>query len=166
MAREEVHIGQEIKIIPLWAWIVAPLIFVGMQLFMHLWIPTQHNPPPLAVRIVAGLLAGIALGFYILLIGYVNRDAGRRGMSRTLWTLLVIFIPNGIGFIIYFLLRQPLLQHCPQCQTTIEAGFNFCPKCHFNLNPTCPHCSKPVRAGDMYCPYCGQELDAKAALRT
>jgi hypothetical protein len=31
-------------------------------------------------------------------------------MNSLVWTLLVIFIPNGIGFIIYFLTRQPLLQ--------------------------------------------------------
>ena len=162
MTREEIRIGKEIKLIPTWAWILAPAVFLCMQWVFHVLIAADKNPPPLAFRVVFGTIAGVALAFYVLLIGYVNRDSGRRGMNRTLWTLLVLFIPNGIGFIIYFLIRQPLLLGCPQCGTRVEPGFNFCPKCHFNLTPTCPHCNRPVRPGDAFCPYCGQELKAPA----
>ena len=40
------------------------------------------------------------LAFYVLLIGFVNLDAGRRGMSRTLWTLVAALVPYGIGALI------------------------------------------------------------------
>ncbi len=162
MAREEVHAGEELKIIPGWAWMLAPLGFLGMQLLFNVYVPSQRNPPPVGLRIGLGLFLGLLLFFWFLLIGYVNRDSKRRGMSRALWTLLVIFIPNGIGFIIYFLIRQPLSMPCPHCGTRVEPGFNFCPKCQFNLTPTCPHCSRPVRHGDVFCAYCGQELNASA----
>ncbi len=158
MAREEFHIGEEVKVIPAWAWVVAPLMFVGMQLLFNVFIPSQKNPPPFAFRLIMGLFMGMVLFFWWLLIGYVNRDSGRRGMNRALWTVIAIFVPNGIGFIIYFLMRQPLHMHCPQCGTTVEPGFNFCPKCHFNLTPTCSQCSRPVRHGDVYCAYCGHNL--------
>ncbi len=160
MAREEVQIGKEVKLIPIWAWALGALAFSGMQVLFHVWVPTQHNPPPLPLRIFLGLLTGIVFFFWFLLLGYVNRDAGRRKMNRALWTLLVIFIPNGIGFILYFLLRHPPMQTCPKCLATVEPGFNYCPKCHYSLTPTCPHCRRPVRPGDVYCAYCGQELAA------
>jgi RNA polymerase subunit RPABC4/transcription elongation factor Spt4 len=94
----------------------------------------------------------------VLLVGYVNRDARRRGMNVALWTVLVIFVPNAIGFIIYFLMRQPLRIACPKCGVVADPAFNFCPKCKFNLHPTCPECHRGVQAGDLYCPFCAREL--------
>ena len=49
---------------------------------------------------------GTLLGCYSVLIGYVNQDAGRRKMSRLLWTLVAIFVPNGLGILLYFVLAQ------------------------------------------------------------
>ena len=168
MSREQIHVADEVKIIPVWAWVAAPLVFIGIQLLFHVYIPAQKNPPPLGFRLGLGLFTGLVFFFWWLLIGYVNRDSGRRGMNRVLWTILVIFIPNGIGFILYFLIRQPLMMACPQCGARVDPAFNFCPKCHFNLTPTCPHCSRPVRSGDVFCPYCGQELNSapQAQLRS
>src|SRR5439155_1160300 len=63
------------------------------------------NPPfPLAAMVPLAIFGGTILGCYVLLIGYVNRDAGRRGMSRLGWTLLAIFIPNALGIVLYFVL--------------------------------------------------------------
>jgi predicted amidophosphoribosyltransferase len=78
-----------------------------------------------------------------------------------LWTLLAIFVPYGIGLIIYFLMREPLPYNCPGCGATVNARFNFCPDCKYNLRPSCPQCKREVRLQDHYCPYCAQEL-AKA----
>jgi len=88
----------------------------------------------------------------------VNRDARRRGMNVALWTVLVIFVPYAVGFIIYFLMRQPLRIACPKCGATADPAFNFCPKCKFNLHPACPQCHHPVQVGDIYCPYCAKAL--------
>ena len=151
--------GDEIKIIPKWAIAVAVVAFACMQVVFNFWIPTQKNPPPPVALVFLGLLTGAVIACYVLLIGYVNRDAGRRGMSRTLWTLLVIFIPNALGFILYFLLRQPAMQPCPQCHTQVQASFNYCPTCHTKLHPHCAQCQRPVRLNDTFCPYCGFKLD-------
>ena len=94
----------------------------------------------------------------MLLIGYVNRDAKRRGMNYVLWTVLVIFIPNAIGYIIYFVVRQPIKGACPQCGATVNPGFNFCPKCKFLLHPACPQCHRGIEGGAAFCPYCSAEL--------
>jgi RNA polymerase subunit RPABC4/transcription elongation factor Spt4 len=99
----------------------------------------------------------------LLLIGYVNRDAKRRGMSPVLWTFVTILIPNGLGFILYFILRQPLHSACPQCSKSVQAGFNFCPRCNYKLSPSCPQCQRLVGVNDVYCPYCGTSLRNQAA---
>ncbi len=158
-AATPVVLADELKLIPGWAIALAGVLFVGMQILFNVWIPTQKNPPPEAFRIFMGLFAGLLLGCVVMLIGYVNRDAGRRGMSRTLWTLLVIFVPNALGFILYFLLRQPLKQPCPRCGTEVQAGFNYCPQCNLKLHPHCAQCQRTVRLSDVYCPYCGYKLD-------
>jgi len=60
-------------------------------------------------------LIGVAfLGAFVLLVGYVFGDAKRRGMNHVLWTLLAIFIPNAIGIILYFILRDPIPVPCPR----------------------------------------------------
>lgn len=104
------------------------------------------------------LAIGIPFSCLILLIIYINRDAGRRGMSRALWTLIAIFIPYFVGVILYFVVREPLSYACPQCGGKVNARFNFCTSCSYNLRPACPQCHREVRSLDRYCPYCAFEL--------
>jgi quinol-cytochrome oxidoreductase complex cytochrome b subunit len=156
-------IREEVKVIPGWAIVLSIVLFAGIQVLFHgTMFPRDPHAPPLAVRVLLGVLAGCALVFFTLLVGYVNRDAKRRGMNRTLWTILVIFVPDLIGFIIYFLLRQPVWATCPQCVATVNPAFNYCPRCKFNLHPACPQCHRAIQAGDAFCPYCASELKAPA----
>jgi RNA polymerase subunit RPABC4/transcription elongation factor Spt4 len=159
MSEVKPNIADEVKVIPGWAIGLAVALFAGLQVLMHavLFLRDPHAPP-LALRVFIGIIAGAALAFYVLLVGYVNRDAKRRGMNVTLWTVLVIFVPDAIGFIIYFLLRQPLRIPCPKCGAVADPAFNFCPKCKFNLHRVCPQCHHAVQVGDTYCPFCGREL--------
>lgn len=158
MAEERFNIAEEIKLIPWWAFGLAVVAFAGMEALFLILVPRHPHPPPRALQVFLGALTGTVLGFLMLLYGYVNRDAKRRGMNAVLWTVLVIFIPNAIGFIIYFLVRHPLMVTCPQCVTMVNPSFNYCPKCKFNLHPSCPECHRAVRLGDTYCPYCAHEL--------
>jgi Double zinc ribbon len=112
----------------------------------------------LPILIPLGILGGTAIACYILLIGYINRDAGRRGMSRLGWTLLAILIPNALGIVLYFVLRKPRTLNCPQCSAAVEPGFGFCPRCRCRLNAVCPQCRRGVSAGDKFCPYCAADL--------
>ena len=162
MSEERFNIREELKLIPSWAISLAALLFLGVQaLFLLVAFRHEPNPPPIPLQVFIGFLPSSILASLILLAGYVNRDAKRRGMNSRLWTALVILIPNAIGFILYFLLRHPLMVSCPQCGTAVNANFNFCPKCKFNLHPTCPECHRAVRVGDTFCPYCAHELTGK-----
>jgi double zinc ribbon protein len=158
MSNEKLRFSEELRIIPRWAYGLAILLLVGIEIVMLFHNRRDAHPMPPAVLIA--IMTGVGL-FVIgigLLIGYVNRDAKRRGMNAALWTILVIVIPNAIGFIIYFLAREPMVFKCPQCSETVSARFNFCPKCKFNLNPTCPECKHAVHPGDHFCPFCAHDL--------
>lgn len=148
-------LGAEIKIIPGWAWALAAIAFGAAQWFFNIAVVHHADAPPPWSRPLLGLLAGIAGGCYLLFIGYVNRDAKRRGMSPALWTIVAIFIPNALGILLYFILRQPLSSACPQCGHAVQPGFNFCPQCNCKLSPSCPQCQRVISARDVYCPYCG-----------
>jgi hypothetical protein len=101
-------------------------------------------------------LVGVAtVGAYVLLVGYVCGDARRRGMSSVLWTLLAIFIPNAIGIILYFLLREPIPVPCPNCGTPAKKGDAFCAGCGAAVRAACQACRQPVEPGARNCTRCG-----------
>ena len=78
-----------------------------------------------------GLLGGVVIAIWILCLGYVNADARRRGMPPILWTLIAAFIPNLLGFLLYFALRRPVALPCPQCGGATTAGQRFCSWCGY-----------------------------------
>jgi RNA polymerase subunit RPABC4/transcription elongation factor Spt4 len=155
-------LAPEIKIIPLWAWMLAVIAFVGLQFASNVVLARASGAPPAWARALLGLGMGLLLGSLLLLIGYINRDAKRRGMSPVLWTIMAVIIPNALGIILYFLLRQPLGSTCPQCGNAVQTGFNFCPRCNHKLGPSCPQCQRLVGVNDIYCPYCGTSLRDQA----
>jgi quinol-cytochrome oxidoreductase complex cytochrome b subunit len=157
------RLSAEIKIVPVWAWTLAAAVFVAVQWYFNLEIARHPGAPPAWSRPLLGLLAGVAGVCYLLFIGYINRDAKRRGMSPTLWTLVAILIPNALGILLYFVLRQPLRSTCPQCGNSLQPAFNFCPQCNCKLSPSCPQCQHVISASDVYCPYCGTSQRNQAA---
>ena len=150
----------EIRIISSWVFFLAILIALAAAVAFVVVIGKDHNAPPLAVRCLLGVIMGTLLGCYVALIGYINRDAGRRSMSRLWWTLIAIFVPNGLGIVLYFVLRKPRTAYCSQCNAEVEPGFSFCPHCRNRLQPACPHCRRGVDLGDKFCPYCGGVLES------
>lgn len=151
-------LAREIKIVPWWAWALAAIPFVAAEWYLNFEIVRHPHAPPVWERPLFGILAGAFGAAYLLLIVYVNRDSKRRGMSPTLWTLVAILVPNLLGILLYFVLRQPLVRACPQCGSAVQTGFNFCPRCSCKLAPTCPQCQRIVSQTDAYCPYCGISL--------
>lgn len=150
--------SDELRFIPRWAWVLAALVFLCIPVLFTAVLAHDPKAPPFWGRVGLGILCGIFLSFYTLLIGYVNRDAGRRGMNRVVWTLLAMFVPNALGIILYFLLRHPLPSLCPHCGARTQSGYGYCPKCGKNLSLYCNRCQHAVHADDVYCPYCGNAL--------
>jgi RNA polymerase subunit RPABC4/transcription elongation factor Spt4 len=150
--------GDEVRFIPRWAWVVAALVLICIPIVFTVVVGHDPKAPPFWGRVCMGAACAIFLSFYTLLIGYVNRDAGRRGMNRVVWTLLAMFVPNALGIILFFLLRPPLPSLCPHCDAQVQSGYGYCPRCGKNLSLYCGNCRHAVHADDMYCPYCGASL--------
>jgi hypothetical protein len=154
----------EIRILAPWAYYLFAAVFVIITVLFVTVVGLDHKAPRLPIRCLLGILCGTVLGLYSVLIGYINQDAGRRGMSRLLWTLLAVFVPNALGIVLYFVLRKPRIPHCPQCDAEVEPGFSFCPRCRTRLKPICPHCQRSIELGDKFCPYCGGALEPAAGV--
>jgi hypothetical protein len=177
--KENLRFWNELRIIPRWLFVLAAMLYVlALVIALAVNIAQSRNPngnemfppelrdnPALAQLALSGLITLVALcfAFFIFMIAYVNRDASRRGMNSALWTILVIvFLPTWglIGLVIYLLMREPLPYPCPECATTVNARFNFCPNCKCNLHPACPQCKREVGELDKFCPHCGNDLAA------
>jgi predicted amidophosphoribosyltransferase len=94
----------------------------------------------------------------VLLVGYVSRDVKRRNMQAALWILIAVVMPGGIGAVVYFLLRQPVLIRCPHCSTELTSGVHFCPQCRFQVAPVCGQCFRGLQTTDAFCPQCGHDV--------
>jgi len=154
MSEKKSTFRTELSIIPEFGWFLA--FALGICTAIGLFFPASHDrgvPRPMVPVLL--LLCGAFVVCFVLLLTYVNRDSARRGMSPTLWTLICLFVPNLIGFILYFMLRKPLPKDCPGCGFAVNDSFRFCPRCHYSLAPVCAACGQPIRNDYACCPYCG-----------
>ena len=175
--REKLRFRDELKILPKWlvwtcvvkyvlAVIIATLINLS-GLNGDMWPHEFNGHPVISSLALAGAVTLVSsfIATWLLMVGYVNKDAKRRGMHSGLWTLLVIILSPAyfaIGFIIYFLVREPLPYNCPKCEALVGPRFNFCPNCKYDLHPSCPQCKREVAETDKFCPYCAHELGVGA----
>jgi hypothetical protein len=162
------QLSDELRRIPLVAKVLAVLVplcvLAAITVFTSLTVtpaaPDQNGPGlqgPSLFMLVAILASGL-LAIYVLLIGYVYADAARRNMSRWLWMLVVIFVPNALGFILYFLLRHPVPAECPDCGHSMDSDVAYCPHCGSKIGQFCPGCSRSVGLADSFCSGCGHDL--------
>ena len=69
-----------------------------------------------------GLACGVFTATFFLALGYVYGDAQRRQMPAWAWVIAASFIPNLIGFMLYFAFRGPFLDPCSSCGRPIRGG--------------------------------------------
>lgn len=153
-------ISDEVKLIPLWSLALGALAFLLMQYVYWVVLPhSRHRPStiPFGVRIYFSLSLSAMAAFYVLMVGYVSQDAPRRDMSTRLW-IVICLMPGGIGSVIYFLLRQPMVTLCPACGTRVHTQFHFCPQCAYQVSASCGNCYRDVRVTDLFCVNCGHDL--------
>jgi hypothetical protein len=174
--RERSTFREELRVIPSWlVWTCLTLTLVSLVAGVLINIHNSQTGGPVFpddsyrarglesnfFLIGVIILSAAVISTLLFTLGYVYRDAKRRGMHAGLWTLLVLILSPAylfIGLIIYLLVREPLPYTCPQCASTISARFNFCPNCKYNLHPACPQCQREVSDTDKFCPYCATEL--------
>jgi hypothetical protein len=150
--------GDSLKLVPLWSIILAVIVFAGVMYVFNHAPPPHRRPGSLPMGLIFSYTTATALASYVLLIGYISRDVKRRNMSAALWMLVAVGMPGGIGAVVYFLLRQPILMRCPHCTTELAASVHFCPQCQFQLAPVCGQCFRGTQITDVYCAQCGHDL--------
>jgi hypothetical protein len=123
-------------------------------------VVTRGGPLPLRIAGVVGF--GLFVFVYGFLVSYVYGDAKRRGMRHRVWTLVAALVPNGLGFLAYFLLREPVLRRCGACGAAARRDLAFCPQCGSPLAGACPACRRPVEAHWGHCAHCGTKLSEGA----
>jgi Double zinc ribbon len=175
--KERPRFSEELRVIPKWlVWLVVGLYLLaqGITMLVNLTPALNHGivrpeelGPVAASFAMAGLVTLVAfpIACFLLMLGYVYRDARRRNMNAPLWTLLVFILsPSSlfIGLIIYLLVREPLPYSCPKCGALVGPRFNFCSNCKCDLHPSCPNCKREIVETDKFCPYCAQELAGKS----
>jgi peptidoglycan/LPS O-acetylase OafA/YrhL len=155
--------SEEMKLIPRLAWAIAFLFGLGvpvLSIALFIVTVTRNGLGRFPIEAVFVSLAAICFSVYVLLIGYIASDARRRGMRPVLWCLLAIFVPSAVGIILYFILREPLLQGCPKCGASVKPAFTFCPVCGEALAKACPGCRSAVQPEWSHCARCGTALTA------
>jgi hypothetical protein len=159
---KDIRINEEERLIPVWSIIAASLAFVLVEYYFWVVAPEQRHHPPsvLGLRIYFNISWGVVASLYFLMVGYISKDAPRRAMSIRFWMFICLVGPPGIGAVLYFLLRQPVVSRCPSCGTHVQGDFHFCPQCNYQLTANCGTCFRTVRATDIYCTNCGHELVA------
>ena len=154
---------EEIGIIRWQGWAIAGCVYVLMAVIMKLG-PLRSDPsmrlwePWLQALFIVGV--GLPCAAYALLVSYIYWDAKRREMRYVLWTFLAALIPNAIGIILYFVLRDALRVPCSHCGAALRPGFAFCPVCGALLSDCCPKCGCVVESGWSHCARCGAGLHA------
>jgi hypothetical protein len=152
--------SSELKLIPRWSVALAAASFVGVQYLYWVVLPHyRHHPgPPVGVRVYFAVTWSALAALYMLMIGYVSKDAPRRMMSAQIWMLICFVMPAGVGSVLYFLLRQPIVSGCPACGTAIQSDYHFCPQCACQVSAACGNCYRSARPTDLFCVHCGHDL--------
>ena len=133
------------SLIPIGAKLAAALVFLAIVAGLN-WFFVDRNTLGLAevgLVTVIGAMGGLFAAAYVLLAGYVYADASRRGMPAIAWTALTVLVPNAIGFVLYFLLRKPIVHPCPNCGCGVAQDAAFCSRCgQSQLNTEVQHFCK------------------------
>ena len=160
---ESITVNEDARLIPVWSIVTAIAAFVARRV-LHVDGAARAAPSPRTADrfqdLLQRLVGPAGRRFYFLMVGYVSKDAPRRAMSARFWMLICFVMPGGIGAVLYFLLRQPLVSRCPACSTFVQSDFHFCPQCNYQLTASCGNCFRTVRATDQFCTRCGHELAA------
>ncbi|WP_315115992.1 zinc ribbon domain-containing protein [uncultured Clostridium sp.] len=137
------------------------IILFGANIFTSRHIGGEEFWAVFPAMIFIPLVFLIPITILIVIGRFVYYDAQSRGMEPWLWLLVVIFVPNFIGLIIYLVVRSSYTSNnkkCFNCGSYVREDYNICPSCGNHLKNSCSQCGRAVEKGWSMCPYCGNHL--------
>jgi hypothetical protein len=117
------------KAVQIWSLVIGCCaVFIGLGVGYH------EGQPGTALRTMsiyasAGLLGGAVIAAWLLCLGFVFADARRRAMRPLLWVLVAALFPHLLGFLLYFVMRQPIASTCSHCARPMALNHQFCSWC-------------------------------------
>jgi hypothetical protein len=116
------------KPVQIWSLVIAGCaVLIGLGAGFH-----EAQGPALRTMSLyagAGLFGGVVIAAWLLCLGFVFADAGRRAMRPFLWVLVAALFPHLLGFLLYFVLRQPIASTCSHCGRSTALNHQFCSWC-------------------------------------
>jgi hypothetical protein len=134
------------KTVQLWASVV-----VGCALLIGLVMGYKAADPGAVLPTMsmygsAAIAFGTVVALWLLCLGFVFGDARRRAMRPVPWVLVAGLFPHLLGFLLYFVLRQPIASTCTQCGKTVPLHQPFCSWCGASLAaPNGPLTADPLQ---------------------
>ena len=152
------------KIFKVIFWIVtvfAVLIISGV--FSLIFVSGLYESMPSDDQLVLRIIVVVVFIVMLIagLVGYlIYRDAKKLGMNAWMWLLIAIYAPNGIGIIIYLIVRfsEKKKRNCSQCGYPIADDYLTCPKCGYSLKDSCSKCGGAIESDWKVCPHCKNAL--------
>jgi hypothetical protein len=117
------------KAMKAWALVLLCCFVLVSQLVAYFTSSSAHL---LRITLLYGLgsiVLGCLLAVWFLGLGFIYADARQRGMHPVLWVLVAFLVPHLLGFLLYFVMRQPIAAPCPQCGMPVALTQSFCPSC-------------------------------------
>ncbi len=159
-------LASELALIPRWSMAAAAVAFVAMFYMFWVVVPEhRHHQLPFGLHLYFSFTWSSLSALYMLMVGYIWRDTARRGMNPAFWLVLCLVLQGGIGAVLYFLLRSPLVTLCPACSTRVQPGYHFCPQCAYQLSASCRRCFATMGLPDRFCADCGYDRSTEDAPR-
>jgi hypothetical protein len=117
------------KTVQLWA-----SALVGCALLIGLVVGYKAADQGAVLRTMfAAVVLGTALAIWLLCLGFVFADARRRAMRSVPWVPIAALFPHLLGFLLYFVMRQPIASTCTHCGQTVPLHQRFCSWCGTSL---------------------------------
>lgn len=113
----------------------------------------------IALLIMSGVFL-VILALVIFMGVLVHKDAKKLHLNQWMWTLIVIYVPNGLGLLIYLIVRsnEKKKLRCINCGVAVDRDFKICPHCGQPFGKTCNSCGKFIQEEWSVCPYCEEKL--------
>ncbi len=115
-----------------WALVIAVcVVLIGLVVGHHTGkLAANHGAGVRAMAIFAGAgLFALVIAAWLICLGFVYADARRRAMRAALWVLVAALFPHLLGFLLYFVLRQPIASPCARCGQAVPLNQQFCAWC-------------------------------------
>jgi hypothetical protein len=101
---------------------------VGLALGYHA-LTQGDGLRPIFIDSSAALIFGMLAAAWAVCLGFVFADAEQRAMRPVLWVLVAALFPHLLGFLLYFVLRQPIASTCAHCGQRVPLQQPFCSWC-------------------------------------